>query len=113
VKDKIIFKTALTFAIIGILILFVIVENTTIDEKQINNITENDLEKTVRISGEITKIKQTKAATFLEVSQKNSIDIVIFEVKNFSVGKKVEILGKVDKSDNNYQIIANKISVKS
>lgn len=111
-KDKILFKTALTFAIIGILILFVIVENTKIEEKTINNITDNDVEKTIKISGDITKVKTTNSATFLQVSQKNNIDVVLFDAKNFSVGKKVEIIGKIEKSNNNYQIIANEISIK-
>jgi len=110
-KDKILFKAALTFAIVGILILFVIVENTKIDEKSINNLTDDDVEKSIRILGEITNVRQTKSATFLQVSQKNNIDVVLFELKNFSAGKKVEIVGKVEEYDHAYQIIANKISI--
>ena len=110
-KDKILFKTALTFSIIGILILFYITDNIKIEEKQINQLTDKNLDEKIKVSGEITKVRYSEKTTFLEIKQENKINIVLFELKNFSIGNRIEIEGKVDKYNDKYEIVAEKISL--
>jgi len=98
---------------IGISILFIINKVSTINNSSISSINIKDLDKTVKISGSISSIRNLNSISILTVHDKTgSISITIFK-PNIQLNKDnfIEIEGKVSKYQNKPQIIANSIKV--
>lgn len=107
------FKLALIVSFTGIFALFVISEKIEIPEKSIDELSENDIEKDVKIKGTVTKADNKDKIIVLEISQPNTISVALFKEDNLTIekGKEVEVIGQVDEFNNQLQLIANEIKV--
>ena len=56
-NNRILFKTSLTIALMGILILLIYSENITLENKNISNITKKDIDKYIKTTGKVTRIR--------------------------------------------------------
>jgi len=110
-KDSTLLKISLIISILGILILFFIADNSKIKEVEVNKL-EHYKDKTVKIKGIIEEVTKTESATFIKVKQPNLVEVVVFEALNLSKGNYVEITGKVDEYNDEYEILADKIKVR-
>jgi RecJ-like exonuclease len=113
-KNKTILSIAIICSLVGIFMILLIVENTELSILKIKNITEKHLETKVKISGEITSIKETPGLLILQVKDPTGkIDVIIFKNKKINITKniQVEIEGEIQEYKDKLQIAANKITL--
>lgn len=103
-------KISLSISLIGIIILLILANILEPKLKEINEITNKDLNKKIKIQGKISEIKNYDNLQVLTLT-KNSffIDIVLYKKSNFSKQEEVLVIGRISKYKKNLQIIADTI----
>src|SRR3989338_10942227 len=104
--DKLL-KISFIGAIVGIILLFIVSENIEIKETPIGMVDESYIGRSVRFSGEITKISSSEKFSSIEVDGK--ILVVLFEKVDLAKGDKIEVIGKVDEYKNRIEVVADSI----
>ena len=116
-EDKTIIRLSLAFSILGIIILFFLVEEMEQKDYVDFTILEND--NTIKISGEVRDIILRDSVSFIEIEAKGVISIVAFErieIKEYDyeeiIGRNLEVIGRIS-VDERYgkSIIADKIEI--
>ena len=111
-KDSTLLKISLIVSILGILFLFFISESIKIEDvNEVNNLKEHK-EETVKIKGVVEQVTKTESATFLKVKQPSLVTVVVFEPLDITSGNYVEVTGKVDEYNDEYEILADKVLVR-
>jgi RecJ-like exonuclease len=109
---RILFKTSLTFALLGILLLLIYSENITIEIKNISNITNKDMDKYVKVTGLVTRTTDTPGLFILNIKDKTSqIKVIIFKEEKINIKQDdfLIIEGKVTEYKGELEIQAEKI----
>lgn len=107
-----IFKTSLTISLLGILILLIYTENITLPTKNIQNITNKDVDKQIKIIGQVTRLTDLPGLMILDIKDNTEqITVVIFKEETLNINKNdfLEIQGKVAEYRGELEIIAEKI----
>ena len=97
-EDETLFRLALIVSMTGILLLFIISDTIKINKYNIKELTKDEIEKTVIIRGEITRITETPGLIILNLQDSTGeITGIMFkdETVNISIGSNVEVQGKV------------------
>ncbi len=104
-------KISLSISLIGIITLLILANILEPKLKNINEITNKDLNKKIKLQGKISEIKNYDHLQILTLT-KNSffIDVILYEKSNFSKEEEVLVIGRVNKYKKNLQIIADFIS---
>jgi DNA/RNA endonuclease YhcR with UshA esterase domain len=112
-KEKTLFKIALLVSFTGILALYFISEKIEIPEKTIDEINVNDIEKDVKLKGTVTRADNKEKIIILEISQPNTISVVLFKEDDLTIekGTEVQVIGQVDEFNGRPEIIANEIKI--
>ena len=105
------FKISLAISLLGIFLLLTILEYQTIPLYKIGDINKDLLERSVRIQGSITSIKETQGLYILKVKDTSTITIIVFKEDPIDLKKNslLEIEGKVAEYKETLEIIADKI----
>jgi len=115
-KEKTLFKLALTCSIIGLCVLFFISDNIVVKEIDVGKIDFDDIGKEVRVIGKIIRVSDTDKVMFLEVSQEKieDVTVVLFkdEVVVLKEGDYVELIGTLDEYNGEINIIANAMKMR-
>lgn len=113
-KESLLIKLCLVFALLGIMIMFITNRMIQPKEMKINKVSEK--ENFVKIKGKVTQVSSsTSGTTFLKVKDDTGmIDVVVFknsveDVSWVTVGSIVEILGKPEKYKGKMEITASRI----
>lgn len=110
-KESTLLKIALLVSLVGIIILFSISENITIDEKTINQLDRTDEE--VLLRGIVTRVTELETVSFIEITQENKITVVLF--KDYPIdlkeGEVVEVIGKTEEYKGEFEIIGKEVRV--
>lgn len=101
-------KIALAISLIGILIIFTIINLIEINLTPTNQISLKNIGQQIKTSG-ITSNLKTYENNFTTFTLNNEIEIIC-NCPNIKNNQKLEILGTVSKYENKLQIEANKIS---
>ena len=113
--DKLLLKIALITSIMGIVILYFISSTANIPETKISKINELEESQTVKVTGKIKSISKTEKVTFIELTQEETVKIIVFNDRNLSLEKdeNIEITGRITINNNNKEneIIADKIII--
>lgn len=104
--DKLL-KISFIGAIAGIILLFIISENISIAKIPIGMIDESHIGRSVRFSGNVTKISSGEKFSSIQVDGK--ILVVLFDKVNLTKGNKIEVIGKVDEYKNKIEVMADSI----
>lgn len=114
-KEKTLLKIALIISLIGIALLYAFSERIEIDESTIDKINKGDVGENVKIKGVLGKVVGTDKAVFLEITQPQTITIILFkdEGANITVekGDYVEIIGKIEEYEGKREVIADRVRV--
>ena len=113
-NEKNLLRLAIITSIIGILILIIISEKITPAKIQISEITEKDIDRVIKIKGEITSITQTDSLLILTIKDDTAeIKVTAFKEKDIEIKKNqiAEIEGKITLYTNQIQIEADKIKI--
>ncbi|MFH0875933.1 MAG: hypothetical protein V1859_08395 [archaeon] len=93
--ETILLKLALAVSIIGLLALYAVSRVIEINDTTIEKIAGSSDDEQVKIKGIVEKISNSDKVTVIDVSQKNTIQVIFFNNKeNFSTGKEISIAGK-------------------
>ena len=114
-KEKTLLKIALIVSLAGLLILYLISDNITIKEKNIEKITIDNKDEFVKVKGLVSKVIDTEKVTIMEIMQPQEITVVLFKGENKTTliqkGNEVEIIGKVDEYEGKLEIIAHRARI--
>ena len=114
-KEKTVLKIALISSLVGLLVLYLISDNITIEEKNIEKITLDNKDEFVKVRGLVNKVVDTEKVTIIEIMQPNEITVVLFKNENKATliqeGNEVEIIGKVDEYEGELEIIAQRARI--
>lgn len=110
-QEKTLLKISLAGSLIGLIVLFLLASNITVDDKNIDKITMGDIDQSVQIKGIVTKVTNREKVMFLEISEKAKINALLFKKGNITIekGDLIEIKGKVDEYQGKPQLIINEI----
>lgn len=114
-KDTTLLRIAFCCSLFGILVILFIVENIEIPNSNIGNITKEDLEKTVSISGKINYITETPGLLIIKVGDKTgNITAIVFKEENTSLekGQIITLEGRVIEYKDELEIQAELIKIK-
>ena len=107
-----IFKTSLIISLLGILILLIYSENITLPTKNIQNITKKDIDKQVKVIGQVTRLTDLPGLMILNIKDNTEqMTVVVFKEEKLNINKNdfLEIQGKVAEYRGELEIIAEKI----
>lgn len=98
-------KIALITSILGIILLIFLSLNLEPRLIPISEISEEKLEKYVKISGYITEIKKTEAMTILTIEDSyGEIKAIAYELLDIEENIKIELIGKIISYKNELEI---------
>ena len=108
-KEKTLIKISLIFSVIGIVFLYYLVGNVSLDEKEIDKI--NYIDQDIKIKGVVTNIDERDKGAFVEIAQPNVMKVVIFkdDELNLKINDYIEITGNVEEYNGKLQIIAEEV----
>lgn len=109
---RILFKTSLTISLVGILLLLIYTENLTIPTKNISEITNRDIDKYIKIMGQVTRVTDLPVLTILNIKDQTSeITAIVFKEEELDINENdfLIIEGKVAEYKGELEIIAEKI----
>lgn len=110
-EDNVLLKIALSFSIIGIVILYFISGNIEAESYTVPkaSVIEGDF---VKVEGIVSKISEKDGTTFIELMTQSPVNIVAFgDVKKISDGDYVEVFGKTSEYRGEEEVIASKIRI--
>lgn len=114
-KEKTLLKIALICSVVGIALLYIFSEGIEIDESTIDKINKGSIGESVKIKGVLSKVSNAENAVFLEITQPQTIDIVLFKDKHTNItmeeGDYVEIIGKIEEYEGKREVIADRVRV--
>lgn len=110
-KEKSLLKVALVCSLIGVTVLFFISEFIEVEERNIEEITIDDLDKNVKIIGTVSKIVDTDKVVIMDITQPQKLKVMLFKDKeiNLKKGNYIEVLGKVQEYEGELEIIGDRI----
>jgi len=110
-KDKTLLKTAISFSIIGLIVLFFYSDKIEVDEITIEKLDEMEIGKTVKIKGYVEDVTNLEKVAFLRIAQEKTetVSIVLFKEENISLekGDYVEVTGEIEEYEGEKEIIGN------
>ena len=113
-KENNLLKIALISSIAGITLLFLISGNIDIDEKSIAEINKESLDEFVKVKGTVTDVFNSSAVTIIEVTQPQTMNVVLFNNKKptpLKEGDYIEVIGKIDEYNGDMEVIGDKVRV--
>ena len=109
--DKTLLKIAITFSIIGLIVLFFISDKIEVDEITIDRLDEMEIGNTVKIKGYVENVNNLEKVAFLKIAQEKTetVSIILFKEENISLepGDYVEVVGEVEEYEGEKEIIGN------
>ena len=108
-------KLAIIVAVLGLIVLAVISSTSELDATNTYDIGRSQLNKDVRIVGEVSSVKELDKMFFVEVSQQKPVTVIVFKdgkEKAFAVGNEVDITGQLREYKGKMEIIAEKVKAK-
>jgi DNA/RNA endonuclease YhcR with UshA esterase domain len=110
-NEKIILAMAFIGSMIGLIALFLFVENLDYGEKTIEKINAERIRDMVKIKGEVVSVNDIGNLTFISLMQPSYMDIVVFDHVDLFSGEKVEIIGSTEEYEGKMEVIAHRIRV--
>lgn len=111
-KESTLLKIALICALIGLVALYFISAKIEVKDYKPSELSKN-IGDDVNLKGTVTKIADKGNVVFVDVSQQNSVSVVLFTDNNINLksGDNVEVIGKVQEYNGKNEIIAQKVRV--
>ncbi len=109
-EDKTLLKAALIASILGVLMLYYILEFSDVEEASVSLLNDESLGDKVLVKGNVIDIVNFENSKLIKIDTKEKINVMIFDdFLNLEKGDKVEVVGKVEKYNNDYEVIADEI----
>lgn len=109
-KEYNIVKICLILFIVLFLLIFYIENTTQLKITKIKNITNNDIEKTLKIQGKIIQLKNSNETTFLIIKDNTSkINAIIFDKIKLNQNLTYNFTGKISLYNKEIEMIIKKV----
>ena len=111
-KDSTLLRTALITAITSLIALVIILDNSTIEEKQISKLTEEDLDRAVQVRGLVKEVMVRDKIVKIVIEQKSDLLVLMFtdQGTNIEEGDYVRITGELKQNNDELELIAETIN---
>lgn len=109
-KENMLLKLALIFSLVGLIVLFVL--SNAVEPGEYNaGLNSFQAGEYVKAKGVVSKISSGNNAVFIELRQYTPVNIVVFEDDNISIndGDEIEVIGKTEEYNGEFEIIASRI----
>ena len=112
-QEKIVLNCALATSLSGLIILFAIASLASPEKIEITNLENAEIKEVIEINGVVTSAKDYGKIMFLELTQPQSVDVIVFKEKNISItkGEFVNIVGQIEDYNGEKEIVASSIEV--
>jgi DNA/RNA endonuclease YhcR with UshA esterase domain len=114
-KEKTLLKIALISSILGIVVLFFVSENISLQNMDISKINEGESGETVKIIGRIEKLSDTGKVLYIDIGQQKieKVSVMLFKSSDIALkeGDYVEIIGDINDYKGERTVIANKVRI--
>jgi len=114
-KEKNLLRIALICSLIGILVLFIVSNNISVQEKTISRITIEDVDKKVKVKGFVEKVVDTEKVMIIKVVQPQDMDVILFKEENETIDIKeedfIEVIGKVEEYKGELEVIGQRVRI--
>jgi RecJ-like exonuclease len=113
-NEKSLLIISLIFSLLGVLIILFVSENIEIPTYKISEITKENLEDTVKVTGTLSLIKETKNVYLFNLKDETSeIMVIAFKKEriDFKDDQRVTIIGKVIEYQDQLEIQAEEIFI--
>jgi len=109
-NEKSFIRISMTLSIVGIVVLFFILQS--IEITQTDEITEN-IGNTVKVRGKVMELKDYEKVSYLTIARIVPTEVILFKEKNISlsVGLPVEIEVEITEDKNDIILIGQKITL--
>lgn len=114
-QESALLRLAIVVALIGLVALFVISATTELEVTNTYDIGRSNINRYVRITGQIISVKEFDKTLLLEVSQQKPVTVVMFkdgQDRSFATGDEVDITGQVKEYKGKMEIVAEKVKTK-
>ena len=114
-EEKSLFKIALACSLVGVTTLFFVSEFIEVDDKYIEEIRIDYLDKDVKIMGTVKKVVDNGNVVMMNIVQPQELKVVVFKDENkdenidLKAGNYIEVLGKVEEYNGELEIIGDRI----
>ncbi len=113
-QEKTLTKIALITMVVGLISLYFI--SSEIDVTKVESLESINPAEEVRIIGEVTSVRNSEKAIFIEMSgtKKITTPVIVFadEPLYLKVGNRIEVTGLVEEYKGKKEVIASKIAIK-
>lgn len=110
-EEKILLRISLFSSLLGLFVLFIILNFFTIEEKEISEISAEKEWNSVKIRGFVESVKNKEGIAVIEIAELKTTSAIIFTPENISLEKneEVEIVGKVRKYKGKNEVVVERI----
>ena len=110
-KEKTLLKIALAGGVVGIVVLFVLSQQISVDEAMISRLDEM-VDESVVVTGSVIGINSLDSVTFVMLQKDEIVTVVVFgKTPMLEIGDLVQVRGKVTEQDGEAEIIGDEIRV--
>ncbi len=110
-KEDTLKRIALIFGVLGVILLYLISSDLSVDEISIERITKDNIGERVKIKGSVSNLYGTNTTTFIEISQPASLTVVIFDNISIEQGDYIEVIGEIEEYNEDIEIIGKRVRV--
>ena len=113
-KEKDLLKISLISSLIGILILFFLTYTIKVNLYEINSLSKDNIDNTVRVKGIVESFAETPGLYLITLKDNTGkITVVVFKDEKIEMqkGLELEVIGQVVEYKDKIEIIAKKITV--
>jgi aspartyl/asparaginyl-tRNA synthetase len=99
-------------SLIGLFALFLLSDTLDYNEQTIEKINSAKTEDMVKVTGQVSSIRNSGNITFISIKQPDYMDIIVFDA-NLSLvpGEEIEVIGKGQEYNSKMEIIGERIRV--
>lgn len=110
-KEKTLLKLSIAVSIIGLTVLFIVLESISIDTVMLNKI-DGFVDEQVIIEGVVVDISKTNSTTFVKIEKNEITSVVLFgKTPLVDVGDFVQLRGKVTEHNGKTEVIGEEMRV--
>jgi DNA/RNA endonuclease YhcR with UshA esterase domain len=112
-KEATLLRIALSFSLLGLVMLLILIQTQKLEETKIGNISAAEEGRAVRIQGVISELRDNGKTASLEIAQPQTLEVFLFKSANLSLkkGDFVEIIGEVSDYKGRKEIMASQVDV--
>jgi aspartyl/asparaginyl-tRNA synthetase len=109
-KERTLLKTSLISALAGLALLWLISQQTHLEETPVRDITQDDLGADVKITGIVNRVTSMEKILLVELMQPQTITVLLFkEDKDTSLklGDYIEAYGRLEEYNSKPELVGN------